>query len=87
MFGDMRAAVGIPNEIDILDHIHALPAKEQEAAFAKIQAIEREAMAKQIPQAGLVSLMEYLDQNGICKGICTRNFEYATVFPSEMSQY
>ena len=71
----MRGAVGIPKEVDILDHIHALPEAEQTAAFAKIQEIERNAMDKQVPQAGLVSLMEYLDQKGIHKGICTRNFE------------
>lgn len=31
-------------------------------------------MAKQIPQAGMVTLLEHLDVNGIKKGICTRNF-------------
>jgi len=75
MFGEMRAALNITKEVDILDHVHALPDAEQSEAFAKIQAIEREAMEKQIPQAGLVSLMEYLDEKGIHKGICTRNFE------------
>ncbi|TKA65005.1 hypothetical protein B0A55_09431 [Friedmanniomyces simplex] len=75
MFGQMREAVGIPKEIDILDHIHSLSSSQQNEAFAKIQAIEREAMSKQIPQVGLVSLMEYLDERGIRKGICTRNFD------------
>lgn len=75
MFGEMRDAVGIPKSIDILDYIHDLPEKEQQDAFAKIQKIERNAMSKQVPQAGLVSLMEYLDENNIKKGICTRNFE------------
>jgi len=71
----MRQALGIPKQVDILDHIHAMPDRDQTEAFSKIQAIEREAMEKQIPQAGLVSLMEYLDEKGIRKGICTRNFE------------
>ena len=71
----MRAALDIPKQVDILDHIHALPDGDQAEAYAKIQAIERQAMEKQIPQAGLVSLMEYLDEKGIHKGICTRNFE------------
>lgn len=75
MFGEMRAALGITKDEDILDHIYGLPESEQEGAHAKIQAIERAAMEKQVPQAGLVSLMEYLDQKGIKKGICTRNFE------------
>lgn len=75
MFGEMRAALGITKDVDILDHIYSLSAEEQDKAHGKIQAIEREAMAKQIPQAGLVTLMEYLDKKGIHKGICTRNFE------------
>lgn len=76
MFGEMRAALDIPKQIDILDHIHSLGAAEQSSAWAKIEAIEREAMTKQVPQAGLVQLMKYLDANGVPKGICTRNFEY-----------
>lgn len=76
MFGEMRAALGITKSEDILESIYALPEAEQEAAHEKIRAIERAAMAKQVPQAGLVSLMEYLDGKGVKKGICTRNFEY-----------
>lgn len=75
MFAEMRQAVNIPKGSDILDYIHALPEKEQQEAFGKIQDIERTAMSKQVPQAGLVSLMEFLDQHEIRKGICTRNFE------------
>ena len=75
MFKQMRSALDIPPSIDILDHIHGLPEPQQSEAFAKVQAIERDGMAKQIPQAGLVGLMEYLDRKGIRKGICTRNFE------------
>ena len=76
MFGEMRSALGISKGEDILDSIYALPESEQQAAHEKIQAIERRAMEKQVPQAGLVSLMEYLDSKGVKKGICTRNFEY-----------
>ncbi|KAK1046550.1 hypothetical protein LTR12_009964 [Friedmanniomyces endolithicus] len=83
MFGQMRQAVGIPKEIDILDHIHSLSSSQQEEAFAKIQAIERDAMAKQVPQPGLVTLMEFLDERGILKSICTRNFEQVLVLSSK----
>ena len=76
MFAEMRQAVNIPKGSDVLDHIHALPEREQQEAFGKIQDIERKAMSKQVPQAGLVSLMEFLDEHDIPKGICTRNFEY-----------
>jgi len=76
MFGEMRAALGITKGQDILESIYALPESEQQAAHDKIQAIERAAMQKQVPQAGLVTLMEYLDSKDVKKGICTRNFEY-----------
>ncbi|RMZ15560.1 hypothetical protein D0860_01520 [Hortaea werneckii] len=75
MFAEMRQAVNIPKGSDILDYIHALPEKEQREAFSKIQDIERTAMSKQVPQAGLVNLMEFLDEHDIKKGICTRNFD------------
>lgn len=75
MFLEMRRACSIPKEEDILDYIHALPEPEQGDAFAKVQAIERQAMSEQVPQAGLVQLMEFLDKHQIRKGICTRNFE------------
>ena len=75
MFAEMRSAVAIPEDMDILDYIHSLPPDEESEAFAKIQAIESRAMRQQIPQTGLVRLLEYLDSKGINKGICTRNFE------------
>ena len=76
MFGQMRAVLGIPKSVDILEHIYALPTTEaQAAAMESIRGIEREAMAKQTAQPGLVELMEYLDSRGLPKGICTRNFE------------
>ncbi|KAH7358515.1 HAD-like domain-containing protein [Plectosphaerella cucumerina] len=76
MFGQMRAALGITKSVDILDHIYELPTPEaQESALESIRAIEREAMAGQVAQPGLVQLMDYLDSRGLKKGICTRNFE------------
>ncbi|KAI9824646.1 MAG: hypothetical protein M1819_000847 [Sarea resinae] len=75
MFGDMRAAVGIPKSSDILDHIYALPEAQQGPAMEAIREIERTAMASQTPQAGLVELMDYLEGRGVRKGICTRNFD------------
>lgn len=75
MFSEMRAALHISKSEDILESIYALPQAEQQAAHDKIQAIERAAMEKQVPQKGLVALMEYLDRKGLKKGICTRNFE------------
>lgn len=78
MFGEMRSALGITKDIDILDHVYSLPESKQPGAHAKIQAIERAAMEKQVAQPGLVKLMDYLDSKGLKKGICTRNFEYGS---------
>ncbi|KAJ8116958.1 hypothetical protein OPT61_g1730 [Boeremia exigua] len=75
MFGEMRAALGIDKGTDILDHIYSLSGTEQEGAHEKVRNIERTAMKKQKPQAGLVELMDYLDSRGLKKGICTRNFD------------
>ena len=76
MFGEMRAALGIDDKsTDILAHIDLLPAADQPAAAAAIRAVERRAMASQVPQPGLARLMAYLDARGVPKAICTRNFE------------
>jgi phosphoglycolate phosphatase-like HAD superfamily hydrolase len=75
MFIDMRSALGISKGVDILGHIETLPAAEQEPALEKIRAIERGAIASQLPQPGLLPLMTYLEARGVPKGICTRNFE------------
>lgn len=76
MFGQMRAALNITKEIDILDHIYSLPTVEaREEAMDSIRAIERTAMSSQTPQPGLVELMTYLDTQKLPKGICTRNFD------------
>ncbi|KAK2003208.1 haloacid dehalogenase-like hydrolase [Colletotrichum falcatum] len=76
MFSEMRQALGITKSVDILDHIYALPTKEaQETAMKSIREIERNAMASQVAQPGLVDLMSYLDRRSVRKGICTRNFD------------
>lgn len=76
MFQQMRSQLSIPTDTDILEHLHALPPPRQDEAFAVVQAIEREAMAHQQPQPGLVRLLEFLEARGVRRGICTRNFEY-----------
>lgn len=76
MFREMRATLGIPKSVDILDHIYGLPSPEaQEDAHEQIRTIERRAMLLQRPQPGLVELMSYLQSRGIRKAICTRNFD------------
>ncbi|KAH9900305.1 HAD-like protein [Xylariomycetidae sp. FL2044] len=76
MFKAMRQVLAIAPSVDILEHVYALPTREeQEAAMESIRAIERRSMAEQVAQPGLADLMAYLDARGIRKGICTRNFE------------
>ncbi len=76
MFAEMRAALGIPKSVDILDRIYSLPTlEEQQMAHEKIRIIERRAMLVQKPQAGVLNLMRYLDERKVRKGICTRNFD------------
>ncbi|KAI2630018.1 HAD-like protein [Xylaria nigripes] len=76
MFAQMRSVLGIPKTTDILTHIALLPTEtERETAMQAIRAIEREAMESQEAQPGLRKLMQYLQDQGIRKGICTRNFD------------
>ncbi|KAG6004221.1 hypothetical protein E4U54_000576 [Claviceps lovelessii] len=75
MFTEMRLLLNIPPQSDILGHIDTLPAAQQASAHAVIRQVERKAMAKQIPQPGLATLMRYLDERAVPKAICTRNFE------------
>lgn len=76
MFAEMRNALNITKETDILEHVYSLPTPEaREEAMESIRDIERTAMASQQPQPGLVELMTYLDKRRIPKGICSRNFD------------
>lgn len=75
MFRDMRAALAIPREADILTHVASLPPAAQSAAHATLRKIETHYMRLQTPQPGLVELMAYLEERGVRKGICTRNFD------------
>ncbi|KAK2776147.1 hypothetical protein FQN52_003817 [Onygenales sp. PD_12] len=76
MFQEMRSALGIQKGVDIIGHIRNLPTLEERTeAITKIRDIEREAMVKQVPQPGLVELMDYLHSKGLKRALCTRNFE------------
>ncbi|KAG6006788.1 hypothetical protein E4U21_006679 [Claviceps maximensis] len=75
MFTEMRHILNIPPKSDILGHIDTLPAAQQPSAHKIICEVERRAMAAQIPQPGLDTLMGYLDERSVRKAICTRNFE------------
>jgi len=49
MFGHMRKALGIDNQINILTYIESLPTlEEQRIAHAKIEKVEEDAMQKMV---------------------------------------
>ncbi|PWY88530.1 HAD superfamily hydrolase, partial [Aspergillus heteromorphus CBS 117.55] len=75
MFAEMRAALDIPPQVDILHHIAHLPPASRPDALNKIKAIEQAAMLTQRPQPGLVELMDYLEKRRVRRALCTRNFE------------
>ncbi|EEQ28168.1 hypothetical protein McanMca71_005867 [Microsporum canis] len=71
-----RDALGIEKGVDIIHHIRGLPNfKERTDAIAIVREIERKAMVKQVPQPGLVELMDYLNSKGVKRALCTRNFD------------
>lgn len=71
------SALGIDKSVDIIQHIRSLPTlKDRADAVSKVQTIERAAMKQQVPQPGLVQLMDYLRSKGMKTALCTRNFEY-----------
>lgn len=83
MFKEMRAILGIPKSVDILDHVNSL-SDEVEAgsstsprsqAHEAVKGIERNAMKDQRPQPGLNELITYLADRNLRLALCTRNFE------------
>ncbi|KAL8854082.1 MAG: hypothetical protein Q9221_001205 [Calogaya cf. arnoldii] len=75
MFAQMREALQITKSTDILNHIHSLPQPAQDEAQTAIRAIESAAMIEQEAQPGLNELITYLEDRGVRKGLCTRNFD------------
>lgn len=57
----MRDALGIDKSVDILDHVHALPDKEQDEAQLKLQDIERRAMKDMEAQPGKCEKLECIN--------------------------
>lgn len=79
---DSSSALGIDKSVDIIGHIRSLPTQEDRtAAITRIRNIEREAMVKQVPQPGLLELMDYLQSKALKRALCTRNFEFVTGIP------
>jgi beta-phosphoglucomutase-like phosphatase (HAD superfamily) len=71
-FAYMRQQVGVHSG-DILDVISSWPAEEQQKAYAKIAAIEDQALLDMKTMPGLLELCSYLDLQGVARGLITRN--------------
>lgn len=60
--------------MDILTYVDQLGTSElQHEANEKLKMVEAQAMAEMKPQAGLVTLLEYLTREKVSTNICTRN--------------
>ncbi|TID30023.1 hypothetical protein CANINC_001392 [Pichia inconspicua] len=74
MFGEMRKQVGVPDGVDILEHIESLHSiEETQVAEDKLKAIEEKAMREQEPTPGLLYAFKKLHDLKIKTSICTRN--------------
>lgn len=74
MFGEMRKQVGVPDDVDILEHIESLETDEEKhEAENKLKAIEEKAMREQEPTPGLLNAFTKLYELKVKTSICTRN--------------
>lgn len=72
-FDEIRAALEIPNDQDILAYLESLPREEAEKRHRLLEKIEVELASKAIPMKGLKELMTVLEGKNVSLGILTRN--------------
>ncbi|WP_052263271.1 HAD family hydrolase [Geobacter pickeringii] len=72
-FAAIRAALGIPDGVDILGHIDGLPPEEAKRLHGELDAIEEELAGRAEAAAGAVRLVKALRGRGNRLGIVTRN--------------
>lgn len=72
-FQQIRRALHIPDEDDILTHLAGLPADESAAKHAWLLEHERELALASTPAPGAVELVLELAERGVRMGILTRN--------------
>ncbi len=72
-FAAIRAELGLPEGLPILESIAALPQREARERYARLDAIERELVAHARPAAGAEALLDALAARGARRGILTRN--------------
>ncbi|KAJ2351602.1 hypothetical protein GGF43_003985, partial [Coemansia sp. RSA 2618] len=70
----MRQDLNVPEELSTLEYVDThLEGEAHKRAHERILEIETEAMASMELSPGLVDLLQFLQNNGICIGVITRN--------------
>ena len=72
-FAAIRAALGVPDGVDILGFLAALPHLQADPLHERLQEIEEELAGKTAAAAGAVRFIEYLHRRSDRVGVLTRN--------------
>jgi phosphoglycolate phosphatase-like HAD superfamily hydrolase len=72
-FAGIRAVLGVPEGVDILGHLDALPEAESLLAKGVLGRIEDELAEKTEPAVGALGLWQLLHRRGVRLGVLTRN--------------
>ena len=72
-FDAIRAELGVPDGIPILETLDQLPAAESAALYSRLNEIELELAHQSKPAEGAGDLLEYLSSQDSSMGILTRN--------------
>jgi HAD superfamily hydrolase (TIGR01509 family) len=72
-FALIRTLLGVPEGVDILRHLQALPAAEALVAKGRLAEIEVELAERTKPAPGALGLVQLLHLRGVRLGVLTRN--------------
>lgn len=72
-FARIRALLAIPDGVDILGHLDALPEAEALVAKGRLCEIEDELAGRTEPAVGAIGLLQLLHLRGVRLGVLTRN--------------
>lgn len=72
-FAKIRAILGVPDGVDILGHLDALPEAQAHAARGLLLSIEDELAGRTEPAEGALELLQLLHLRGARVGVLTRN--------------
>jgi HAD superfamily hydrolase (TIGR01509 family) len=72
-FGALRAALDLPDHVDILGGIDAQPEPRRSELHAIVHAWEQEHIARSEPAPGAAALLDRLRDQGVPVGVVTRN--------------